>query len=63
VRRGIHATHLLFTGQNILAFHRTRGGRARKMVAWPYVEQILLCCSSKYHRENVGFCSKCEQNS
>ena len=63
MRRGIHATHFLFTGQNILAFDRTRERRAGQIAAWPYVKQILLSCSSKYHRENVGFCSKCEQNS
>ena len=50
-----HVTHFFFTGQNTLALERTRERRAGQIAAWPYVEQILLCFSFKYHRHNVEF--------
>ena len=39
-RRGIHPTHFLFTGQNILAFDRTRERRADRLPRGPALNKF-----------------------
>jgi hypothetical protein len=48
-------THFLFNGQNKLVLDRALERRAGQIAAWPFVDQILLCVSFRYYRENVEF--------